>query len=553
MEYSETKVDIDPEILDDVSSSSNHDENHIEVSSNNNRSNRDFLLYMVSYVLVVVTSLVMRFTKINFSDDGTPVFDEKHYATQAEQMVHNGGMENNPGYGLVVHPPLGKMLMSIGEHLFGYTPMGWRFMGIIAGLVTILLICGMVQRVSNSPALVLVAGIVANLEGTLLVMSRTSMLDIYQVMFITMIAFCMVFYMTSHYDERNVPWHQRYWLLGAGIASGCAMSVKISGVYYPFVIGVILVFYTLFARRNISTESSLSNEEITTRESMWSKPRMLNLARATGYGLFILFVVPVSIFVFSFANWFRDTTSWGRHAIEQGTSKIDYPQWVISLFPDSILNFIGMHKDILQFHTSLTTSEGNTHPWESKPWQWLFAERPMLFLTNNDGNGNESQMWLLGNIGIWYALIPLFVYGLYKVMRKDIGWIVAIVGFSASYFPWVLTYDRQMYFFYAVSFAPFLVMMFTLAIRDATNWISSKMWRGEIPYFKQQALTLLIGLVSLIPALLFFIRYIPWYYGLYMPKEEQNSYVMFDTWKTLSDSKDNMKWDSIGVLNKLFR
>ena len=39
------------------------------------------------------------------TDAGTPVFDEKHYAPQAWQLLHNHGVEDNPGYGLVVHPP----------------------------------------------------------------------------------------------------------------------------------------------------------------------------------------------------------------------------------------------------------------------------------------------------------------------------------------------------------------------------------------------------------------------------------------------------------------
>src|SRR6185312_13812231 len=44
------------------------------------------------------------------TDAGTPIFDEKHYAPQAWQMLFNHGVEDNPGYGLVVHPPVGKQL-----------------------------------------------------------------------------------------------------------------------------------------------------------------------------------------------------------------------------------------------------------------------------------------------------------------------------------------------------------------------------------------------------------------------------------------------------------
>ena len=45
-----------------------------------------------------------------------------------------GGIESNPGYGLVVHPPLGKQLLAMGEALFGYTPLGWRIMTALFGL-----------------------------------------------------------------------------------------------------------------------------------------------------------------------------------------------------------------------------------------------------------------------------------------------------------------------------------------------------------------------------------------------------------------------------------
>ena len=80
----------------------------------------------------VVTALaaVTRFLNLQSpTDAGTPIFDEKHYAPQAWQMLHNSGVEDNPGFGLVVHPPLGKQLIAIGEALFGYNGLGWRFTG----------------------------------------------------------------------------------------------------------------------------------------------------------------------------------------------------------------------------------------------------------------------------------------------------------------------------------------------------------------------------------------------------------------------------------------
>ena len=50
-------------------------------------------------------------------------------------MLRNGGVEDNQGFGVVVHPPFGKQLIAIGEWLLGYTPTGWRLASAVAGIV----------------------------------------------------------------------------------------------------------------------------------------------------------------------------------------------------------------------------------------------------------------------------------------------------------------------------------------------------------------------------------------------------------------------------------
>src|ERR1700747_134855 len=93
-------------------------------------------------VTAVVTALAAVTRTVNLgspTDAGTPIFDEKHYAPQAWQMLHNHGVEDNPGYGLVVHPPVGKQLIAIGEARFGYNGLGWRFSGAGCGVSLVLL------------------------------------------------------------------------------------------------------------------------------------------------------------------------------------------------------------------------------------------------------------------------------------------------------------------------------------------------------------------------------------------------------------------------------
>ena len=110
----------------------------------------------------VVTALaaLTRFLNLGSpTDAGTPIFDEKHYAPQAWQVLHNHGVEDNPGYGLVVHPPVGKQLIAIGEALFGYNGLGWRFSGAVCGVIIVLLVVRIGRRISRSTLVGGIAGL----------------------------------------------------------------------------------------------------------------------------------------------------------------------------------------------------------------------------------------------------------------------------------------------------------------------------------------------------------------------------------------------------------
>ena len=135
----------------------------------------------------VITALaaVTRFLNLGSpTDAGTPIFDEKHYAPQAWQVLHNHGVEDNPGYGLVVHPPVGKQLIAIGEALFGYNGLGWRFSGAVCGVILVALVVRIARRMSRSTLVGGIAGLLLIADGVSFVASRTALLDGFLTMFV---------------------------------------------------------------------------------------------------------------------------------------------------------------------------------------------------------------------------------------------------------------------------------------------------------------------------------------------------------------------------------
>ena len=80
----------------------------------------------------------------------------------------------------VVHPPVGKWMIAGGMWLFGPdNPLGWRFSAALAGTVSIALVALIAQKLFGSLILGAAAGLLLAVDGHHLVMSRTSLLDIF--------------------------------------------------------------------------------------------------------------------------------------------------------------------------------------------------------------------------------------------------------------------------------------------------------------------------------------------------------------------------------------
>lgn len=464
------------------------------------------------YLGVVAVSLLMRMVHLNYSDKGTPIFDEKHYAPQAQQMLHiHGGVEQNPGYGLVVHPPLGKWLIAAGESIAGYTPLGWRLSSVIASCIIIAAIVFIVHVFTHSFAAATLAAVVANTEGVIHTMGRTAMLDIFMAMFITLIFLCVVMDYTTH---RTRSFHRRWWLLGAGIFSGLAMSVKMSGMYYPAVCGVVMVLAVA-----------------------WSTKKVMPTVRALGMGLVFFLVVPLGIFIMSWLPWFASESSPYRHSAESETLSHTLPEWLSNIMPDSVNSFMSYQIGVMKFHTSLKSGDGfdNVHPWESKPDQWLVGDRPMLFHSVEGPFGDVINVYLLGNLALWTLVIPLALACTYHIIRhKSIPFGMVLLGLLVGIVPWFITYDRQQYFFYATSFAMFMIVGIVLWVHSVSRLISRHV----------SGTTFMARILPFAPHVVYgavitiaFAIYSPWYYGYPITSEHNDSLIIKQSWEPLKEKE----------------
>ena len=109
-----------------------------------------------------VVSLVSRLWGISYPAD--QLFDEAYYPPEAHELL-TWGFEYNRGYSFIVHPPLGKWLIALGEQLFGYDSFGWRFPSAVAGAVAVVVLTRLARRLTGSTLLGLLAGLLLALDG----------------------------------------------------------------------------------------------------------------------------------------------------------------------------------------------------------------------------------------------------------------------------------------------------------------------------------------------------------------------------------------------------
>lgn len=478
-------------------------------------------------VLIALTALARLVGLTYATDNGTPLFDEKHYVPQAWQVLEStrdpvsGGIEDNPGFGLIVHPPVGKQIIAIGEWIFGYNALGWRITSALAGIAVVAMLMDIARRLTRGSRIaVVIAGAYALADGVLFVSSRVGMLDMLQTLFIVGAVWALLV------DQEDVEKRlhaaasgsvlgaygpylgYRWWRLLSGAFLGLSLGIKWSGLYYIAAFGLFSVFSDVALRSRFGARH----------------PVLGGLVRDTAPALRDLVAAPLVIYFLSWRSWFAEETSVYRHL---PSGDLDGDLTALPLFdklPEAIRNYLHYQYNVLQFHAELTTSNGHNHPWESKPWHWLVSYRPMLYYSTDTtcAGGRECKGWIMlfGTPPIWWLLVPVVLWAAWRWIRhRDGRYAVVVTGFLASWLPWAISYDRQMYFFYATALIPFVIIGYALIAADLAGW-----------KFREKPAGRAIVTIHAALVLAAFIFWLPIMTGIPLPTETFNLRFWLPSW-----------------------
>jgi dolichyl-phosphate-mannose--protein O-mannosyl transferase len=358
----------------------------------------------------------------------------------------------------VVHPPLGKWLIGLGEWIFGPTPFGWRFAAALLGSLAILIIARVARRMTRSTLLGCLAGLLMAVEGLEFVLSRFALLDVF-VMFWALAGFACLVVDRDRARARLADWYEssplndigprlglRPWRIAAGLCLGAACATKWSGVFYLIAFAIMTLVWDAGARRAVGLR----------------RPYLGTVSLDAPKAAIALILVPVVTYVASFAGWFSSSLGWGRN---WGQATSAGPAFFII---DSFRSWVSYQSQVLSFHTGLQTP----HNYQSEPWQWPLLLRPVAFFWGGDkakgcGSPNCAEAVLgTGTPIIWYgALLALIALIAWYVATRDWRAGAVLLAYVAGWLPWfyyAISDNRTMFQFYAVTMVPFMILALTL-------------------------------------------------------------------------------------------
>jgi dolichyl-phosphate-mannose-protein mannosyltransferase len=422
-------------------------------------------------LLVTAFGTFLRFNRLSVPH--SVIFDETYYVPDALGILRFG-VEHNyignrntliargdphifaSGGEFVVHPPFGKILIAAGEWIFGLNPFGWRFAVAVVGSLSILLVARIARRMTRSNLLGCAAGLLLALDGLEFVMSRTALLDIF-VMFWVLAAFgCLVVDRdrtraaladaAAMQQRGSAPPRLgfRWWWLAAGVCLGLACASKWNGVWFVPAFIALTVAWDVGARRAAG----------------FAGPGAGAAAGETAGRLTALAVVPALTYLATWSGWFAASSGYDRDWAAQHGMHIPVLSDLVSLFE--------YHKAMLAFNTGLTTH----HPYQSKPWTWLAMSRPVSYFWCPTSGPHPAcpaskaqEVLALGTPLIWWtSILTLLVCLGWWLTRRDWRAGAVLLGVVAGWLPWFAFSGRTQFYFYAVSFDPFLVLSITLCL-----------------------------------------------------------------------------------------
>ena len=349
-------------------------------------------------------------------------FDEIYHVRTAWEHLHNIWPYE------ISHPPLGKLILSLGITLLGMTPFGWRFMGTLFGGLMLPVMYLRLRRIFGGRAVPFLGTLLFATDFMHYTQTRIATIDTYAVFFILWMYLFMYVYV-SREDKRA--------LALSGLFFGLGAASKWTCIYAGAGLAVIWALHwagRFLALRPAAAEEAepiltTDTEPVPVSETdaaagaasapaVEPGPDVWELLHSFfGNCLFcVVFFVLLPLLIYLLA----------------------YIPYGKAMPAHSLGEYLRMVWDNQTFMFTYHAGVHAEHPYSSRWYQWVLNIRPILYYLEYFDDGTRSSICAFLNPAVcWGGLLSLFVLVYTALFRRDRKAAFILLGYLAQLLPWV--------------------------------------------------------------------------------------------------------------------
>ena len=359
-------------------------------------------------------------------------FDEIYHPRTAYEHLHL------MPYYETTHPPLGKLIMSIGIAVFGMTPFGWRVMGTTFGIIMLPLLYILLKKLFERTRYSVLGTLIFAFDFMHFALTRMGTIDSYPVTFIiAMYLFMFLFGKRALDLAKNNPTKLKegktIWKLIGTLA--------LSRLMFGF--GAASKWICIYAGAGLAVELLLIFVGVYMALPKKHKKLFLGFLFKICASCVVTFVlIPGFIYTMSYL-----------------------PISMVKGYPDVWHAMLNNQTYMYNYHSGLEA----THPYSSAWYQWPIDYRPLWAYSapvETVGQNNIGCISIFGNPLIFWSSIVAFIYTvIVGIIKRDKKVLFLVVGLLAQILPWVFV-TRCVFIYHFFASTPFLIIMIVYTLRD---------------------------------------------------------------------------------------
>lgn len=388
----------------------------------------------------------------------------------------------------VSHPPLGKLILSIGIAIFGMVPFGWRFMGTLFGVLMVPILYIFLKNLFGKTPVALCGTALFTFDFMHLVQTRIATIDTYGVFFILTSYYFMYRWLTVPAGKKLRHYILPLFLSGLFWGIGCASKWTVvyagAGLALLWLLGLIFKAGDWREAERQAQEQPVSPEirqevaEAMFREEapVWTPPHIPSFAAhvwgTIGLSVVCFVVIPVIIYTMSyfpyaaakgneggFPGMAAESVSWFWERLPEHLDK--YPEQLervtetlaaqgktpglgdklgafFQAIPDKSDNPVDImlrnQYFMLTYHQGVTAE----HPYQSNWYQWILDARPILYYRDLETPGMRSLFASFNNpLVSWTGLLALVGVAIQMVRRRCGKALFILIAILSQLVPWL--------------------------------------------------------------------------------------------------------------------